>query len=187
MVEYLLAHGAVVDAGAWDGVTPLMLATMHDRYDAAVMLFDAGANPNAENAYGSTPFHYVRDARIILALIDHGGDVHRRCANGQTPIFQVSSPEAVDVLIAHGAELDIVDQQGNTPLMVSLAECDIDIERGKTVYLAQDFTMHLARLMIARGMDLNTRNAEGKTALAIAEEEGFTGFPDFLQAHGAKK
>jgi hypothetical protein len=53
----LIADGADIHALNRDLETPLHVAAIHRQVGLAQLLLEAGANPNARDAWGDTPFH----------------------------------------------------------------------------------------------------------------------------------
>jgi hypothetical protein len=61
MAEALLAAGAKVDAGAKDGITPLLNAAQScSKVEIVTMLLAAGANPNTRAPGGATPLMFAK-------------------------------------------------------------------------------------------------------------------------------
>lgn len=59
-VTLLLDAGAIIDAKAKDGTTPLLQAVDSENYTVAFMLLERGADPNAINSRGVTPRDMAR-------------------------------------------------------------------------------------------------------------------------------
>jgi ankyrin repeat protein len=86
-VEILLAHGAPLDAHAWDAVCHV------GQVAVARLLLAAGADPNVADARGEAPLHrviasrLVRDpAPLVALLLAAGADPSRTNADGATPL-----------------------------------------------------------------------------------------------------
>lgn len=88
MVQWLLEHGADVNAQDKTGLTPLHLAAWWTATERAKVLLDSGANLEARDAFGDTPLHMAamhgRNAMVRL-LIDKGADASARNKDGRTP------------------------------------------------------------------------------------------------------
>ncbi|CAF1573169.1 unnamed protein product [Adineta ricciae] len=74
IVQFLLQHGANVDAQDRHGTTPLMLAVLHSDSEIVRLLLEhAGANVRIYNQYHLTAFDFVKYNQSILNdLIRHG-------------------------------------------------------------------------------------------------------------------
>ena len=76
IVKLLLKHGAKVDV-APDAYTALMRACIGGRVDAATVLLDAGADPNAVHDDGQRPLHFAAksgSADCVRLLLKQGAD-----------------------------------------------------------------------------------------------------------------
>lgn len=121
------------------------------------MLIDKGADVNALDNIGTSPFQMVTRRRVCQATIDivsllinHGANVNSQDNNGSTALHQVEeSIVHADLLLDHGVIIDARDGKGETALLSSF-------ERGH---------LHVARFLIDRGADINTRNHNGETML----------------------
>lgn len=158
VAELLIEHGANVDAKDPSGNTPLHycefdaptnktnryeeervkedLREGDNPYDAAKLLLEAGANPNAVNDYrADTPLHIMAShlyhynhfdpLPLVELLIDMGANVNAINKLGRTPLHEnlYAQPtdyedepmrEIGDLLIARGARTDIRDLDGKT-------------------------------------------------------------------------
>jgi ankyrin repeat protein len=72
-VAWLLAHGAKVDQTS-TGSTALHAATQADAREVMAHLLNAGANPNAQDVDGWTPFFSAESREAIHLLRKAGGD-----------------------------------------------------------------------------------------------------------------
>jgi len=128
MAEYLLAHGADVNAGDRYGMTPLHQAAAFNGKDMAVILLAHGAKLDAMGAkYGVIqfmPLHLAAEAGfadVIQVLLDHGADINARTGgqNRVTPLHMAAAKgrsAVVRMLLQAGAEVNARDLKGNTPL-----------------------------------------------------------------------
>jgi ankyrin repeat protein len=72
-VDWLIAHGALVDLTS-TGATALHTAIRADAREAAQLLLQHGANPNAQDVDGCTPLFETQSREAIQLLLNHGAD-----------------------------------------------------------------------------------------------------------------
>lgn len=106
VVELLVTHGADVSVRDRAGNTPLHCAAESDCLSAAKTLLDAGADPNAGEAYwGWSPLHVAAGTAsidLLQLLVDYGASMYKlskvnprsslclsRAANALTPCVAV--------------------------------------------------------------------------------------------------
>lgn len=65
-IPVLKAAGADLDAGNRNGVTPLLIALLNLRWDTAVALIDAGADPTQWDVFGRSPVYVTVDLDALL-------------------------------------------------------------------------------------------------------------------------
>jgi len=88
-------------------------------------LLKAGADANARDRDGLTPFHYAASAthlrrvyiqEFVEALLAKGADINAKDNDGRTPLHYANRPEIVHALVAKGADVHAKDNHGQTPL-----------------------------------------------------------------------
>lgn len=103
----------------------------------------------------------------VRVLLQQGASVNAADQCGRTPLhwaaIEAKSEEIIELLIGAGANLDATDNQQNTPLHYAVA-CDTVI----------------AEILCHNGASLDSRNAEGKSPIEIAAEEGECYFGGWL-------
>jgi uncharacterized protein len=108
----------------------------------------------------------------VKALLSRGADVDARDGEGRTALmFAVINVHAdtVNALLAHGADVNVKADDGGTALM--LAACGGDTE--------------IVRALLDQGADVGGKfTLTGKTALALAEEHGYTVIVELLKRAG---
>ena len=85
----IAAGGDVNQPDAQFTATPLVWAALRGDVEAALILLDAGADPNARTSDRSTALHsaaFLGRADVVRLLLDHGADVHVRQTAGATPL-----------------------------------------------------------------------------------------------------
>ena len=137
-VQFLLEHGAEVDATPYNHETALMTACATGCFCTVVLLLEYGADVNAISS-GRTSLMYscqgfvIRawhspDLSCIKALLRHGADIDCRDSDGRTALLSLvmalaeegpaSAHEAqaatVSLLLEHGADLTVANNEGST-------------------------------------------------------------------------
>ncbi len=144
-------------AAAWNGVGDL---------DGVNALLSMGANVNLEQSGGfsgllpsGTALHVAAAAgrcEICESLLKAGAEVNRRNEKGATPLLTAlghSSISCVAALMRYGADVNAADANGHTPLML-LMPFGSDNPAVDSVF----------QELIAKGADLDAKDASGKTA-----------------------
>ncbi|KAI6653202.1 glutaminase kidney isoform, mitochondrial isoform 1 precursor [Oopsacas minuta] len=89
VAEYLLEHGAEVNAEDKGGLIPLHNASSYGHLDIASLLIDKGGHVNAQDKWNFTPLHEAAHkgrTQLCSLLIAHGAQVMLRNQYGQTPL-----------------------------------------------------------------------------------------------------
>lgn len=155
---------------------------------SASLLVNKGADVNIRNALKQTPLHLavIKDTEsidLVEYLIAKGADVNARDAQGKTPLYMViellnsldkvnnQQIALVNYLIKHGAKINSNIQNGNA------------LEH--TLLLHQVKSVELAKVIINNGIDINTKDEYGNTALHAAVFNKNYKLVDFLTQNGA--
>jgi ankyrin repeat protein/mono/diheme cytochrome c family protein len=198
IVKALLARDAAVDVVSKDGLSPLMTAVARpDSFAVVQLLIAAGADVNLGRKIGrrggSSPLATAisgGDHRTIKLLIERGADVN--ASEGLAPLNSAAfmgDLETARQLLDRGADINgnstFAGPALNTSLYAGHTEMTkLLIERGADLTVRSpsghgtppmvwsgyndrgDPT--IARLLLERGLDPNTANDEGETALSFA-------------------
>ncbi|MDT7834658.1 ankyrin repeat domain-containing protein [Aquabacterium sp. OR-4] len=137
VLALLMAHPQTqIDLANVAGETPLMIAALKGRLDAARQLLDRGATLERD---GWTPLHYAAsgpEATLVKLLLDRGARPDARSPNGSTPLMMAArngTEAAVALLLARGADpalrneqnlvaADFARQAGREKLALSLSQ-----------------------------------------------------------------
>jgi len=189
---------ALVRATDSQKYTPLHWAALHDRLDVMRLLLESGALPNqaSNSATGQTPTHWAAingNVRAIALMIEYGALVNKVDNHGFNCLHYAAKnghAVACHYLIGLGMDRDFMDYERHTPLHWAVYEGHRDV----ILYLlnaranpsAADinrFTpLHWAALkgrgdmvenLVRFGADTQAKDNEGKTALDLANEQGF--------------
>ncbi|KAH9052827.1 ankyrin repeat-containing domain protein [Lactarius vividus] len=203
-VQFLLRHGAHVNAGLESLETPLHLAADVGDPEVARILLEHGADVDIQDDNGRVPLHLVstgeresrRDEggeRSITArlLVEHGADVNARDKGGATPLHFASRHwrfEIAQLLLDNGANANTSDVQGRNPLHEllkgspsSYAAMSQESLRGLKLQNA----LSIAKLLLKHSVDLNALDKAYDTPLHFASD-GTLEVARLLLDHGAK-
>jgi uncharacterized protein len=168
MIDLLLASGADVNQYANEGTTALELAAYHGNIKCARALIDAGADVNHANNIGVTSLMRAvvgQHSPIMQLLFDHGAKAVMNSVtdiqgaiNG-TALMMCTIVDTVQVLLAAGADAHATNDVGDTCLHTAVRhECPVP----------------MICLLIRAGVHLHAVNTDGKTAVDIAHDRGYT-------------
>jgi ankyrin repeat protein len=159
-----------VNATQADGATTLAFAAYWDDVETVQRLLDVGADPNISNDYGITPLMLASENRslaMLETLLNGKADPNVATWSGETLLMSASRTgfvEAVPMLLDHGADLNARDpRRGQNALMWAISYRSPDI----------------ARVLIERGADINTRTymLKDEEEYTPLELEGYMGAP----------
>ncbi|KAL3429138.1 ankyrin repeat-containing domain protein [Aspergillus tetrazonus] len=121
MLQWLLDHGAQIDARGNDGDTALSLASVYGNSRAAEVLLHHGVT-DLELArsmmYAAGPGHI----NVMNALMTHGAYINVQDSSGTTPMHMAverNKPAAVWLLCSWGADVTLRNHSGQTALDVA--------------------------------------------------------------------
>lgn len=184
-VQKAITGGADVNGKSCEGYTPLMQTASKNRLETAKLLIDKGANVDSQDDYGKTAL--IRAASLnklemVKLLIKSGAKLNFQDEIGTTALqyaVMFNRPEMAKLLIDAGANLNIKDNNGETPLMRAGKNDFIEIiklikERMETVSelikVAQDGDAEQFEQLIAQGVNINSHDEDGFTALMRAAQ-----------------
>lgn len=158
IVKSLLSKGVNPNSVDANG-TPMLILAIKDRSNNVIelLLKDPKIDVDLSNKSGETPLMIASiDGNLPLvktlvlqnkALLDHISwtPLHYACAKGHLEVAQF--------LIANGATVDSMSLGNTTPLMMAV----------------QSGNEQLVKLLLDKGADLQLRNAQGLTAIDIAD------------------
>ena len=216
MVRALLKHGAKVNVTSKAGVTPLLSAVNRENsVGAARLLLDAGADPKARIVHFDGPYSVLAvavsggDPRTVKLLIERGAEVNVK--EGTAPLASAAYTGDVEItklLLTRGADvnydsgfagsaLNFAFYAGHRDIIALLLEHGADVNfkspmgyaTPPIIWSAYNETgdATFARLLVKRGVDVNTINDAGETALSYALKSGSdTPLVRFLRESGTK-
>ena len=132
IMQWLLNHGADVDACASDGFTPLRQAAYELQLEVVQVLFEHHADINSRDIHGRTSLYWIlavcawkpeeKLVDMVRLLLELGADPNICTNKHKTPLHQASSDgllEAARLLLSHGAKVDEKDGEGKTPFQLA--------------------------------------------------------------------
>ncbi len=162
--------------------SPLHTAACNDQFEIAKLLIERGADIHMKTEFGYTPLYSAlslslslkeTDERVKLTdtmklLIEHGADIHETDARGLTILMHAAGSsnsqniKMIKILIDMGLRTDVTDDHGNNliHLLASKYYCN-NVHN-------QDNQFKLIELFLSCGVDMNAKNNEGLTPLAIS-------------------
>ncbi|EAX96483.1 hypothetical protein TVAG_277640 [Trichomonas vaginalis G3] len=125
LCEYLLKHGANIDAKYQYNETALHIVTRNNNKEFVKYLISHGANPNIQDNNLSTPLHYAienNDLDILELFILHGANVNIPDKFGNTPFHksvEYNKNKIAKLFVSHGAKLKTRNNRGESVLHIS--------------------------------------------------------------------
>ena len=148
-VQFLLEHGAEVNATTPKHVTALMEASLMGSLCNVLLLLEHGADVNAVDAEGKSALLYA--CRLYT--------------------WRKTDLGCVKALLRHGADIDQTDSQGRTALM--LAAMGPSVDEASRILLGlnpiTDIQFALVTLLLERGADLAVADNEGRTVRDLTD------------------
>ncbi|MHB8055561.1 MAG: ankyrin repeat domain-containing protein [Candidatus Aminicenantales bacterium] len=211
IVDILLEHGFKIDEKAPNNMSLMDYAFMGGSIDIAKLLVAKGMklDPAAD---GPIPMliraALSRNADGVHFLLDQGFDIDvRNIENGRTALLMAvdfGNRDGARALAMRGANVNAVDKEGMTPLSIAVEKGDAELvdlflKKGARLDAADPRTgktvLHEAALrgysgvvetLLARGIDKNAKDKDGRTALSYALKYGNKTAADILRAAGVK-
>ena len=146
IVQWLLDHGADVNAQSGDSTRPIVSAVGFGHLQVVRTLIEYNADTNIWMDFGEGLLHRAASPNfknhqiaIMQLLLDHGANPNAQDNDGSTPLHNSSwrqkghflptqgSVEGTRLLLKYGAIIDAEDNEGRTPLQLALEHDRQDI------------------------------------------------------------
>lgn len=199
IVKYLIDKGADVNylrQNAWGREATVLMEAVSVSNNLGIVkyLIDKGADLNSKDSSGKTVLFYEVQFNIeeklddIKYLIEKGANVNAIDSSGYSVIMNIESHnfslEIFEYLISKGADVKYKSKKGVTVLMAFINKKKFLRDRVNIVpsynlkcvlipeekYL-YEATLSATKLLIDKGLDINAKDFEGKTALMYADNE----------------
>lgn len=188
--RFLLANGCRSDVKDDAGATPLHLSCRHKWIQVALVLIQNGADVNALDGRRYTPLSLVLNweqliepelrelqTQFVLCLLQAGAEPQSgQIPNALSTAIQYCSSHVVKLL---GQWLKAAGRLGGHHAIL----------RNPVHFAIQCLRLDSAKILVKLGVDVNTRDNEGKTTLHRAgrmQSPNTMDFIDLLLAHGAQ-
>lgn len=173
-VNLLLKKGADISIVDNDSDNVLMYAALYSTKDCMKQLLQKGANVNARNKLGETAILWCsNDIDKTKLLLEHKADVNIKTTIGNTAFLAAcvgsAQTEILKLMLQHGADPLAVNNRKENSLMRVATYGDTS----------------LARLLISKGVDINSKGIDDFTALFFAIKSQNKEMALWLLANGA--
>lgn len=166
VVEYLIAHGADVNAA-----NPLRAAAYEGHVEMIKLLLANGADINAGGRRTALRTAIRENhPNVAKLLIANGADINVGPYTILHTAVNEDRMDMVKLLLQNGANVNAQDEDGRTPLDLAIRSDQKDI----------------VELLIGNGVDVNTKDDRGLTALHNAAVEGHQEITELLLSKGVK-
>ena len=193
IVAALISTGANIDIQDGHGLTPLLWASDmtaeppaggQTREEMALAMIELGASPSMRSNDQRFPLLVMVETGMspdgLRAVVAAGGAEDARGNNGYTPLHAAikRSPEVVKAILSgEDVNVNMTDRNGFTPLM--WAATTQWRERAAWGDDSQQAFSEIVDALMEAGADPEIENRDGKTALALAEEQEQ---PEYMKA-----
>jgi quinoprotein dehydrogenase-associated probable ABC transporter substrate-binding protein len=189
-VEFLLGKGADIDAPNLQGYPPLHMAARQRDSDMIALLVSRGADVNGRDSDGWTALAHAafRNHVPSIDVLARAGANLDAGPPGFTPLaIAIAEGKffAARALIEAGASVEAPSgKDGLTPLMLVASQPQA---RKRAASVVQGPSpVDLAKMLIAKGADVNAATAKGVTALMVASAHNNPPLIGLLLQSGAK-
>lgn len=178
-VRSALVQGAQVDSRDGSGRSALMVAVLADDLDVARVLMEFGADPDAKDDRGESPWvntGVTGSVAMMELLLPAQPDLTLRNRFGGNALIPAAEKGHLDyvreVLRQTDIDIDHVNDLGWTALLEA-----VYYGNGSTVY------RDIVRTLVDNGADVTIRDAKGRTAYDHAVRRGFTEIAALVKPH----
>ena len=192
VIEFLISQGTDIRAKDMLGETPIHKAAQRGNVENVKFLISQGVEMNAEINNGDTPLHvasWYGHLEVVKYLVSISANIRARNNRGGTPLHEAAEKghlEIVKFLDSNGAE---INAKANSENEIEFhAPKGTDTQGTKRIF--NDFTplhnaafygkLEVVKYLISQGAEVNAKTKDGKTALDIAKERGWSEIVDYF-------
>jgi len=160
-----------------DGRTPLHWAALRRNSEIVKLLLENGANPSPMDKNGDTPINYAigrLPEKTIDLMLDYGAKFDSTGVKALN-VLQLSARFGLERLFK------IASEKGGPSLF---SDSSVNTETLKSAILGG--SVELVKLLIEKGVDVNTASKYGGQPLDIAYENGNNQIIEYLKSKGAQ-
>ena len=173
LAQFLVQHGADVEAEDVLGETPLFKAAETNSDELIEFFLKCGSIANTKNKCGETPLMKAIDDSVVSnvrTLLEHGASVNATDQHGILPLLhrlRSSDVEICELLLEYGCGVNITDDNGETPLH--------QLAWGPVI----------VKMLLDKGAHVGALDRENRTPLHAASYQGHPSSIELLIHHGA--
>ncbi|EAX87737.1 ankyrin repeat protein, putative [Trichomonas vaginalis G3] len=176
LYEYLITHGADVNAEDSYGNPALIIAIKSGNADIVKVLLSHGADVNSKDYHWDSALIIAiksGNADIVKVLLSHGADVNSKDYHWDSALIiaiKSGNADIVKVLLSHGADVNSKDCHWDSALIIAIKSSNADI----------------VKVLLSHGADINARHHSGLPALEFAKQNHQFEIENHLLSFGAK-
>ena len=201
--QFLISHGADIEAKDSMGYTPLIVSAFRDDIDTTLYLIQNGAKIEQKSYDDKTALIVAvekSNEKIVKALLQQGANPNSKGPSNKTALFFCNSVSVFHLLIKHGADPKIMADNNTSILhsyakerndnIISLALEYVSIESkdsdGNTPFLCSCSSNNTNAMLylISKGCNIHAKNKSERSAFHLFAENNKTdALIEFLKNH----
>jgi len=192
MVKLLEKYGANFEAIDFEHLTPIFYAISSENIELIQYLLDKGADIEHKDSQDRTPFYWACcqcSPKVVDFLYKKGCNINALSRLSRSPLTKAAYLGRVDIaqLLLSYPEIivDLPGNKGRTALHNAVWGKAGGREGKRIGSTQQDDSPEIAQLLLERGSNINLKDSDGNTALAIAAASHAERSIPILMAFGA--
>lgn len=167
--RYLIARGADLDIGTYEGQNALHIACKYNHSEMVKLLITAGLDPTQGDHNGTKPLSLLTGNQDVVAL--QMLSTYKDMDTALLGCASMNSFSCVQHALNRGAKINTKNKQGDTPLIIA----------------ANNNNLNLVNLLINYGADARIVNKQNYDAAAIAKHNDNKMMSDIIETSKIKK